>query len=375
VEDTGEERRKLWPLTIGRPETGFDLVRLLSCLRSACYIVIGAFTGMRVHEILSLKIGCVERSRAPDGQELLFLRGRTWKAVPEDNGREARWVAPEPVAVAVDLLEHLSAPLRARTGRAELFLTTRQAIFGNGKCTVISNKAVSRLLNEFSVLVNAPLHEGHRWKLSTHQLRKTFARYVGWQDRSSLLALADHFKHISIAMTEGYVLPDDEVLRWIVEYQNLEQVEAVRLIASSRALAGKKGLAVHVGKKQFRWRGRIDDRNLEEVILHLIRKTELTIVMHPYGFCAYDAQTAKCGGDRACMGCNVCVSCPNFIVTEQHRPFWAELLRRNEWLLSLLEREGADPLRCIDVVQQIEEARRILTELEETANDVECLTA
>jgi integrase len=50
------------------------------------------------------------------------------------------------------------------------------------------------------------------WKFSTHQFRKTFARFVAMGDKSGLLALKQHFKHVSIAMTDRYVGRDLELL-------------------------------------------------------------------------------------------------------------------------------------------------------------------
>src|SRR3546814_12654076 len=53
--------------------------------------------------------------------------------------------------------------------------------------------------------------EVRTWRLSPHQFRKTFAKWVGAASDGSLYALKQHFKHLSLAMTDGYVGSDVEL--------------------------------------------------------------------------------------------------------------------------------------------------------------------
>ena len=72
----------------------------------------------------------------------------------------------------------------------------------------IERGCIGRRINAFANYVGVQLHDGHPWQLSTHQFRKSFARFIARRDRSQLLGLAQHFKHVSIAMTaKGYRHP------------------------------------------------------------------------------------------------------------------------------------------------------------------------
>jgi hypothetical protein len=106
------------------PISGTRRVRfLVERIYDACFVTIAYLVGARVSEILALEAGCVEQHPAADGAELFgYLRGRISKTARHEAGEPHRWTAPPPVQRAIDVLERLSAPLRQRTGRTELWL-------------------------------------------------------------------------------------------------------------------------------------------------------------------------------------------------------------------------------------------------------------
>ncbi|MGV4791672.1 hypothetical protein [Rhizobium sp. F40D2] len=94
-----------------------------------------------------------------------------------------------------------------RVLRDELWLTPAADRDGTG--ILRSAGLTDRLNGPFASFIGLPLHGGLPWHLSTHQGRKTFARFIGRRDRTGLDALAAHLGHVTRAMTDvGYVGTD-----------------------------------------------------------------------------------------------------------------------------------------------------------------------
>ena len=101
----------------------YDIDRCVMHLVGACFIVIAGFVGMRASEILSIRTGAIEyRQLGATGARQAYLVARLFETA-EVGGRVERWLAPEPVVTAVQVLERVSEPLRVASGREELFLT------------------------------------------------------------------------------------------------------------------------------------------------------------------------------------------------------------------------------------------------------------
>ncbi|WP_204327512.1 hypothetical protein, partial [Stenotrophomonas maltophilia] len=65
-----------------------------------------------------------------------------------------------------------------------------------------------------------PLNDdGTPWRLTTHQGRKTFARFVGKRDRTGLHALQHHFGHVTRIMTDSAYVGTDFDLGELVDAQ------------------------------------------------------------------------------------------------------------------------------------------------------------
>lgn len=213
------------------PLAGTKRVRyLVDRIYDACFIVIAYLIGARVSEILALEAGCIEPHPSADGAETFsYLRGRIYKTAAGESGDPHRWVAPPPVVRAVEVLEHLSEPLRRRTGRPVLWLT----IPGHGIVArrppevLTSDTIVVRLNQHFASFIALPPQiDGSPWHLTTHQGRKTFARFVGRRDRTGLHALQAHFGHLTRVMTDrGYVGTDFDLTE-LIDAQALDETRA-----------------------------------------------------------------------------------------------------------------------------------------------------
>lgn len=189
---TGEER----PSTLGR------LRDAVARLYEGCFIVIAYLVGARASEILMLEPGCVEWIDTEDGEPQAYLVGTIRKNAPGLDGLPHRWVAPEPVVRAIEVLERLSAHWRHMDGRELLWLVrpwSRSTVYlHEGKLVPLSIDCLNNRLNRgFAPTFDLPAYEGGTWHLSSHQGRKTFARFVGRRDRTGLAALSKHLGHVT----------------------------------------------------------------------------------------------------------------------------------------------------------------------------------
>jgi hypothetical protein len=98
-----------------------------------------------------------------------------------------------------------------------------------------------------------PLHQGERWPLSTHQGRKTFARFAALRDRSALFALAQHLGHRERGITDRSYTGTDYRLNREIEAGILEQsVSAWEHMLSTPQLGGCAGAEILAKRPRFR---------------------------------------------------------------------------------------------------------------------------
>lgn len=303
-------------------------------LVEACFIVIAGFVGMRVSEILSMRLGAVELLPIGEtGMTQAYVTARLFKTVDDPDGRLERWIAPAPVVRAVELLETLSAPLREASGRAEIFLTKNTQY---GEIVPVTNMHMGWRINDFARVVGVPHHDGKPWPFSTHQFRKTFARFIARRDRSQLLGLAEHFKHASVAMTaRGYVGSDFDLHELVDHEARAETAAALDRLLAAKRLGGRMGERIVSGNARFR--GRAGEQMRRDYIAFILEETDLRIHACDYGWCVFQQETARCGGghvpDEARRAPAVCLTCANMVVDGRHRTYWLDRRARNTALL------------------------------------------
>ena len=346
----------------GRPFTrGRTLQRGVTHLSTACFVVIAGFVGMRVSEILSMQAGAVEHHPLGEtGVDQAYIAARLFKGSDEPMGRPERWVAPEPVVRAVECLEALSAVLGEDTDGTDLFMAIHKLPSSTG---AVTTSAITRRLQTFARNVGVSLHEGRVWPLSPHQFRKTFARFVARGDRSNLLALAAHFKHISVAMTSrGYVGTDFELHELVDEEARAETAVALDRFLSSDWLGGRMG--DHIVARNHAFRGRAGEQVRRDYIRFVLTETDLRVRGCDYGWCVFQAETARCGGERAPnearRGPSVCAGCSNFTVDDRHVPYWQDRRRRNQELMD----QAKGPLVRAVPAEAVEECDLVLRGIE-----------
>lgn len=348
-----------------------DLALSVDMLYAACFVVIAYLVGARSSEILHLKFGCVEHRCGADDEELDVLVGSIFKRQPEYNGQPHEWVAPPVVVTAISVLEALSAGHREQSGRCELWLR-RRGVSGAtewqkpcaGELVVPSAMRMRSLLRRFGAWLKLPEHQGQAWRLSTHQGRKTFARFVALRDRSALFALAEQLGHRERAVTDSGYAGSDYRLNEEIEAEVLaESVAAWEHMLSAPGLGGRAGAEIMAKRPRFR------GTRLKEDIKRYARMlvdAGLTLGVCEWGYCVYRKEHSACLGNV--MGPNplrrepsVCAGCRNFVVSQKHRSWWVSQANRYEAMLN----DPALPRKTLLIARQrFEEARRMIRSMD-----------
>jgi hypothetical protein len=274
-----------------------------------------------------------------------------------------RWLAPEPVVRAVEILERLSLPMRKASGRRELFLTKTP----RGDIIPVTGLDISSRIRQFAAYVDVPHHEGKPWPFRPHQFRKTFARFVARRDRSQLMALSDHFKHASIAMSAKGCVGNDFDLKELIDHEGqVETARALDRFLTGDRLAGRMGERIVAQNAAFR--GRAGEQVRRDYIEFVLSDTDLRIHACDYGWCIFQAETARCGGiaapSEAARCPSTCLGCVNFVVDERYRAYWHDRRERNEALL-----DNASGLTRAVLDNTIGECDRVLASIGEGDNE------
>ncbi len=374
--------RALQSITLATPHgdhrlaSAAELATFIEVLYIACFVVICYLVGLRASELLHLQSGCLRplpdaHSGADTG--LTVIQGAIFKREAGFHGRPHQWVAPPPAAHAIAVLEALSAPHRARTGRTQLWLRARPGhpsgatewqADSQAPVRVLSSGELGLLLKRYASWFQLPTHEGKPWKLSTHQGRKTFVRFAALRDRSALLALAQHLGHRERAITDQGYVGSDYRLNQEIDAAILEQsVGAWEAMLSAERLGGRAGAEILTQRPRFR--GTRMKQDLKRYARMLV-DAGLALGVCDWGFCVYRQQHGACLGTATAPNPvrrepSTCARCQNFSVTEKHRGYWQEQARRCEALLN----EPALPTQTLKIARmRLTEALGILRSLD-----------
>ena len=322
-------------------------------LRTACYIVIAMFSGIRSSEMMSLGKGCVVPGRSKDGSiDILWLHGTLYKT----GERPKKWLVPPIVQTAVKVMERYAEPLWAHlekeaistteTGdldavrRREKISRQQDKLFlgadtkVQGAVSVVSAENMNWRLKDFCDQHNILGADGVRWSLASHQFRRTFAYNYARSQMGDLLYLQEHFGHRSLDMTllygdggmDGYDT-DSGLLTEIAKTKQDRQAEILtKLVDSDAPLAnGERWLGD--------WRRTVRTaKNRDALIEDLSDSITLTGTGHSW--CAGSAQGTGCGS-LCLFEPAMCTECDWAIISEEHLPVWREIASQQEIVLGL----------------------------------------
>lgn len=208
---------------------GEDLVKFnfeLNDIMISCGIIIQAFTGMRISELLSLKRNCVEKVEVCINDKIEIvnkINGITFKYQKENlidmsSGKETFWYAPDIVVTAINTIEEINQLSYYIFQKEELETENKDLLFLCNFFSASRKPIINKIgykMKDFLLRGNIDLD----FKFSSHCFRRTLARFFA----RNLLGLQvdilkEQFKHFSKDITLYYMRED---LRSESSYQDI----------------------------------------------------------------------------------------------------------------------------------------------------------
>lgn len=270
-------------------------------------VIIQAYTGLRISEILTLKINCIE---LVDGIYWLKYTSSKTKVEP----RVERIVVPEIVAKEIEVLTKISQPYRdvlktendiySESIADKLFLISshsKKRIIGIAKSTGWTKNNLSRFIERNNITHAGSTDDEELYPLRSHQFRHTFAKRL-INDGVPLRIIKRHYSHVSIDMTMHYAKINQEKL----EKDYIETYLKSDFIYSS----GKSGdeFIESIGEAKT-------EKDIDAVISNLTKRFGINPL--PMGMCLLDFKKGYCShtGSEGCYysGCGDFVTNVSFI--------------------------------------------------------------
>lgn len=377
--DHGYQRRK---------QASIDLLHL----RTACYIVCAAFSGMRDSELASLEVGCFTEKKGYEGETFHWLRGTTYKLMPEPT--PAEWMVPAVVGKAVDVATRLGAPERAiiddririmervvndpyldepsriklkmeidrgRRNRNALLLSYRH----RGRVTALGRDCARRPLSAFAKMAGLTVEQqdldgitnrdrvrlGETWPITPHQFRRTFAVYVARHVLGDVRYLREHFKHWSLDMTLYYARFDSRVDRSLVDNIITERDELQSLIVQSW-MHPHSNLSGEGGRRIVAFRSRGELKTVRDMP-DFCRKLGESVFIRGTGHSWCMASGNGCGG-QGLYDAVRCTSCGEGVIDSTHIEIWTGIRQQQIDVLQCPDLGTPSRQRCIDHLRKAE---------------------
>jgi integrase len=355
-------------------------------LRTACYIVIDMFSGIRDSEMMSISENCIAPGKSRDGStDVMWLHGTIYKT----GLRPKKWLVPPVVKEAVEVLTRLSAPLREKIRQEErdlerrirlsvakekarlakrldtvrkqknkLFLSRSTNTVG-GAISVLSGTAMWKGLKRFCADFGIKGKNGQPYPLHSHQFRRTYARFIARSELGDLLTLRDHFGHWSIDMTVYYAdggaddyETDTELLEMVADEKLERQNEIMASYLDSDAPLANGN---HWLKS---WRSSVRTAaNKEALIAEYAGSITLTGTGHSW--CVGIARGTCCGG-LCVFEAQMCVDCNHGIIGPEHWTVWQGIREQQLEALALDDMGPGGRARAQQILECAEKVLRRL---------------
>ena len=311
---------------------GWSLGCEIAHLRTACYVLVAAFSLMRDSEVQEIQRGSITSYFGAPAIKTRLRKGRP------DRPTTVHWVH-DSVVRAVEIAERLS-------GHATHIFATTRASTRNGESGSQAGMDAPRSIDRFVRHVNKNSERTGLETINTstpirpHQFRRTMAVIIG-NEPGAELVLGIVLKHagiraISATVTSGYAVPDDA---WKQEFK-LDQLDAAMDRVIDEWLADPIGLRAAAGPGAEKHNQLMDsvmtkpadsasyaDRSTLKAIL---RASNADVRFGPLNVCLGDRSVAKCvsPGTQDGLDSLNCrpATCANSVITQDQLPIWkAEL--------------------------------------------------
>lgn len=364
---------------------GKVLVREMTMLVLAGFIVVAYLTGMRDSEVQDMRRGCLRRQRSKAGAPTRWhIRSRVWKA-RNVMGDPEEWVAIDEVAKAVQVIERLHEVMGSPKG-CYLFGLRMSDSLTQKRADLPMGQGISGLLNLFRDHVNVlaqrskvagPIRqwEGRVWNFTSTQLRRTLAWHIVNRPFGTVAGMR-HFKHVGIQIMEGYggmsasgfadELDEERMLgaldSLVDRYDDWHR--GVKLAGPGAVVLEREFEAI---QKSIGGGPMVaDGARLRALLKHRAKHLYPGLLSD----CSFDPNYALCGGTtaprrEACRPSN----CANSYITSEHKVRW--LKHAGELDEYLVHRKELPSGQIERIMQAREEVSKVLAEgtrQEERAN-------
>jgi len=330
--------------------SGRDLNRELVYLQTACFVLIAFATGMRISEILSLREGCCETQSEPGQPDLVWLRSRVFKMQGVPEGRKAKWLGGPICTKAVQVLERLTRPTRRQTKSRSLWVPIPALARLPREAGPLTGSTILYRLEVFVAMLELRDPSGRPFHLHPHMFRRTFARHVVRYDTTNLLALKEHFKHVSLSMTDYYAGSDLELWALMMAEEERLLFESFDKVLGAEHLAGPGGArltrkideAIEEGRLPREFRGEAGNHLRKGMVRNLVESGQRVYPCAAANYCWFRPESALCtqGTHPLLKRCNP-GACTNSIILLEHKPHWEKVRRDCEQLMA--QKPQAEP--------------------------------
>lgn len=321
-----------------------ELEHYLIRLRTACLILIAFVTGIRISELLSLEAGCIEVEATKKEGDYIWIWSLLHKTQQREGGTRSKWLGGPIAKTAVDLLEKLTEPTRLTFNCQSLFVSVTKAGIKRWAGEGLSSSIFYRDLEDYVNWLDLKDNDGKLFYLHPHMFRRTFARHVVRCDTTNLLALKEHFKHWSLAMTDIYVGVDAELQDLLDSENDLLNFESFDKVLRSDRLAGPRGsqvlnminTAIADGRLPAEFRGAAGGQYRRKMIKEMIEAGQQVYPAGAGNFCWFQMDKALCTKSQGPVveRCNP-VGCPNSVILPEHLPHWERIANDSSQILKL----------------------------------------
>lgn len=338
---------------------------LYSHILTCCFIVCGAFSGMRRSELYSLH---------PDSFKTLKLKEQTFyslqayhskmtPAVPE----KAEWLTSPIVGKAIELASCLTQNMRIQLMLSDDRVENQRASSiwlvqqnKSKKPNILTGPPFARhhkqLVEEAGAIVNEQDYEefkllnpnlnihaykqkiviGKPWAFTTHQLRRTFAVFGKRYNLLSDVAIKQQYKHLYLPMAQWYseggvaakikhVKVDSELNNLLREVDREVTTQLLfQWYNSDDKLFGKKGLDVVKDRQNTAVKYSSWDALYAQVSAG---RVSIAGTLHSYCMAGYECRMEKVVSPTNCFNCE------NVVIDEAKAQAWQ---KRHQWIVETI---------------------------------------
>ena len=338
-------------------------------LRNAAWTNILGLSGIRVSEFYSITDNSLVPTNVGQGElQKFYLKGHLFKGkkIPT----KETWVVNNIVNLAINVLIRLTEDLREYSKSNKLILTSvRKLLIGKNCPENISTFANSIEQPSSSTMLNGlnsfclACHELHgesaQFKdanITTRNLRRTLAHYIA-KEPFGIIAGQLQFKHVEVAMFEGYAGQDDSFLEELNEERASVSIDFLQELVDDM----NDGEVYSPGSLLIasEFRGSATEKKSIE---YYLKNKRMMIYPGLLSNCFFDPDAALClkdsKGKKEKPLLNSCRpdKCQNSCITKKHIPLWQAQINDAKAMLNMKGVSEAQKFILITEVKELENA-------------------